>query len=134
MLLAKVRSFPRFVWRKSLNSPHVIGSLASKRRFVGAIAEPSPCGKMRRQTGSDLAHWPWRNGPHIVGRNNSYLGVSSPNTGRKTKLLKAVCGVRSSLRAGHTLDPWQIILRPTWWPSTGLCLCISPAGLERRRE
>ena len=33
MLLAKARSSPRFVRRKSLNSPHVIGSSASERRF-----------------------------------------------------------------------------------------------------
>ena len=33
MLLAKIRSSIRFVWRKSLTSSYVIGSLASKQCF-----------------------------------------------------------------------------------------------------
>ena len=33
MLLAKVQLSPRFVWRKFLNSPYVVGSLASEQPF-----------------------------------------------------------------------------------------------------
>ena len=33
MLLAKAQSFPRFIWKKSLNSPYVIESLALEQRF-----------------------------------------------------------------------------------------------------
>ena len=134
MLLAKARSFPRFIWRKSLNFSHVIESSASEQRFVDAITGSSPCGETRRQTGSDLVYWPRQNGPHIVGRNDSNLDMSFLNTGRETEPLEAICGVQSFLGAGHTLDPWQMILRPTWWPSAGPCPCISPASLERRRE
>ena len=69
------------------------------------MAGPLPCGETRQQKGLDLAHWPrrFRNGPHIAGRNNSNLGVSSHNIGWKTELLGAVHGVRSLPGAGHVL-------------------------------
>ena len=104
--------------------------------FVGAIARPSPCRETRQQKGLDLAHWPqrFRNSPYIVGRNDSNLDVSSPNTGRETKSLEAVRRIQSSLGTGRAFDLWPIILRPTWWLSAGFRSCISLADLERRRE
>ena len=136
MLLAKARLSPRFFRRKSLNSSHVIRSSASERRFVVAIAGPSARGETRRQKGLDLAYWPrrFRNGPHIAGRTDSNLDVSSFNTGRETEPLGAVRKVRSLLGAGHILGPWRMILGPTWWLSAGSRPCISPAGLKRRQE
>ena len=104
--------------------------------FVDAITGPSPCRETRRQKGLDLAYWPRRfwNDPHIAGRNNSNLSVSSYHTGWETKLLGVICEVWSSLGAGHIFGPWQMILGPTWWLSAGSRLYISPAGLEQRRE
>ena len=116
MLLAKVRSFPRFFWRKSLNSSYIIRSfIFLEQCFVSAIAGLLPCRKTRQQKRLDLGHWPRRfqNGPYIVGKNDSNLDVSSYNTSCKTKSLRVICRVQSLLGAGHVSSSWQIILRPT---------------------
>ena len=104
--------------------------------FVDAIAGPLPYRETRRQTRSNLAYWLRRfwNGPHIASRTDSNLSMSFPNTSWKTEPLGAVRRIQSSLRAGYVLCLWKMILRPTWWLFAGLCPCISPAGLEQRRE
>ena len=53
--------------------------------------------------------------------------MSSYNTGRETKPLGAAPKVQNLLKARYALSAWQIILRPTWWPSVGFYLCISLA-------
>ena len=85
--------------------PTLLDPRPRSNAFVSAIAKPLPCRETRRQKGLDLAYWPlqFRNDPYIAGRNNSNLGMSSHNIGRKTKPLGAIRGVRSLPEAGHVL-------------------------------